>query len=51
MIGHHKKRTYIPWSNGEIKVFNKILTKGLTKSCGIEEDVWDNRIPAILWAY
>ena len=37
--------------NGAIKEFNKTLTRGLTKICNTNKDDWDEKIPALLWAY
>ena len=37
--------------NGAIEVFNKTLTKGLTKICNVDKYYWDEKIPAVLWAY
>ena len=31
--------------------FNKTLTKGLTKTCNIEKDDWDDKVHVVLWAY
>ena len=31
--------------------FNKTLVKGLTKICNRDKDDWNEKIPAILWAY
>ena len=31
--------------------FNKTLTKGVTKICNIDKDDWDDKVPAVLWAY
>ena len=31
--------------------FNKTLTKGLTKICSVDKNDWDDKIPAVLWAY
>ena len=37
--------------NGAIEAFNKTLTKGLTKICNTDKDNWDEKIPAVQWAY
>ena len=51
LIDHHKTSTYHPQANGAVESFNKKLTKGLTKICNIEKDDWDDKVPAVLWAY
>ena len=50
-VFHHKSTPYHPQANGTIESFNKILEHALTKVCNINRDVWDLRIPTILWAY
>lgn len=51
MINHHRISSYHPQANGAIESFNKTLTQGLTKICNIDKDYWDDKIPAVLWAY
>ena len=51
LIDHHKSLAYHRQANGSIESFNKTLAKGLTKICNIDKDDWDEKIPAILWAY
>lgn len=51
MIDHHKTSSYHLEANGAVESFNKTLTKGLTEICNVEKDDWDDKIPAILWAY
>jgi hypothetical protein len=51
LIDHRKMTAYHPQANGAVKSFNKTLHKGLTKICGINKYDWDDKIPAILWAY
>ena len=50
-IVHHKTSAYHPKANGAVESFNKTLVKGLTKICNRDKDDWDDKIPAILWAY
>ena len=50
-IDHRRSTAYHPQSNGAIEAFNKTLTKGLTKICSANKDDWDEKIPAVLWAY
>ena len=51
IIDHRRKMTYHPQENGVVESFNKTLHKGLTKICGIDKNDWDDKIPAVLWAY
>ena len=51
LIDHHKTSTYHPQANGAVELFNKTLTKGLTKICSIDKNDWDEKILAVLWAY
>ena len=50
-IKHRQSTAYHPQSNGAIEAFNKTLTRGLTKICNADKDDWDEKIPAVLWAY
>ena len=50
-IDHRCSTNYHPQSNGAIEAFNKTLAKGLTKICNTDNDDWDEKIPAVLWAY
>ena len=50
-IDHRRSTAYHPQSNDAIEAFNKTLTKGLTKICNTDKDDWDEKIPAVLWAY
>ena len=51
MVQNHKSSPYHPQANGTVEAFNKILEKGLTKICNAQQDDWDERLSAALWAY
>jgi hypothetical protein len=51
LIDHRKTTAYHPQGNGSVESFNKTLHKGLTKICGIDKNEWDDKVPAVLWAY
>jgi hypothetical protein len=51
LIQHHKSSPYHPQANGTVEAFNKILERGLTKVCCANQEDWDDRVPAVLWAY
>jgi transposase InsO family protein len=51
LIDHKRTIAYHPQENGVVESFNKTLHKGLTKICGIDKNDWDDKIPAVLWAY
>ena len=46
-IDHRQSTAYHPQSNGAIEAFNKTLTK----ICDTDKEYWDEKIPAVLWAY
>ena len=50
-IDHRRITAYHLQSNDVIEAFNKTLTKGLTKLCSTDKYDWDEKIPAVLWAY
>ena len=51
LIDHHRTSAYHPHANGVVESFKKTLTKGLTKICSMDKDGWDEKVPAVLWAY
>ena len=51
LIDHQKTLEYHPQANGAVESFNKTLTKGLTKTCNIDKDYWDDKILVVLWEY
>jgi transposase InsO family protein len=50
-IQHHKSIPYHLQANRTVEEFNKILDMGLTKVCYSNQDNWDEKILAMLWAY
>lgn len=50
-IFHNLSSPYYPWANGQAESTNKVLVSVIHKSCGVEEADWEERLPAILWAY
>jgi hypothetical protein len=34
-----------------VEAFNNIMERGLMKVCCANREDWDDRIPAVLWAY
>jgi hypothetical protein len=51
MINNRRTLAYHRQANGAVELFNKTLTNRLTKVCNIDKDDWDDKIPAIIWAY
>jgi transposase InsO family protein len=50
-IQHHKSIPYRPQANDRVEAFKKILERGLTKVHCANMEYWDDRFPAVLWAY
>jgi transposase InsO family protein len=51
VVHHHKSTLYCPQVNGTVEAFNNILETTLTKTCSVNRDDWDLRVPVILWVY
>jgi transposase InsO family protein len=51
LIQNHKINPYHPQANGTMEAFNKILERGLKKVCFANREDWEDRVPAVLWAY
>ena len=49
-IQHKKSTPYHPQANGTVEAFNKVLEHAPIKVCNTNQDVWDLKIPVILWA-
>lgn len=48
---HSLSNPYYPWANGQVEATNKILIVVIYKSCGVEGEDWEEKLPSILWAY
>lgn len=42
---------YYPRANGQAKATNRVLVSIIYKSRGVEQEDWEERLPAALWAY
>lgn len=42
---------YYPRANGQAESTNKVLVSIIYKSCGVEEEDWEERLLAVLWVY
>ncbi|XP_059068626.1 transposon Tf2-1 polyprotein [Cryptomeria japonica] len=50
-IFHTLSSPYYPRANGQAESTNKVLVSILYKTCGVEQGDWEERLPAVLWAY
>ncbi|XP_059064226.1 uncharacterized protein LOC131856445 [Cryptomeria japonica] len=49
-IFHSLSSPYYPRANGQVEATNKILIGVIYKSCGIEGEDWEEKLPFVLWA-
>lgn len=50
-IFHNLSSPYYPRANGQAEATNKVLVSIIYKSCGVEQEDWEERLLAVLWAY
>ena len=51
MIIHKRSAPYHPQTNGQAESTNKILCTALTKVVEGNQTDWEQKLPAVLWAY
>ena len=50
-IYHSLLSLYYPRANGQAEAMNKILVGVIYKSCAVEGEDWEEKLPSALWAY
>ncbi|XP_059066457.1 uncharacterized protein LOC131857758 [Cryptomeria japonica] len=50
-IFHSLSSPYYPRANGQVEATNKILVGVMYKSCRVEGEDWEEKLPSVLWAY
>lgn len=48
---HSLSSPYYPRENVQAEATNKILVSIIYKSCGIEQEDWEEKLSFVLWAY
>lgn len=50
-IFHSLSSPYYPRANRQAEATNKILVSVIYKSCRVEQEDWEEKLPSVLWAY